>query len=518
MTRHRNASDGSVAVLEPGQEADGEAVLPFGAADAAAGAVAVTVDDDAEPAVMAAGIVLPPPIGAQIHSGRFARRGFMKVVREGAPTTTRQAEVLNTAIIGSPTDERGVVIGIDRISAAMIAHDPFTAYEAKHITSPNVCVLGMIGSGKSSLIKTVYVERPLLLKNRRAVVVDKKPRNGEGEYADLTRRFGGEPFRFEPGKRGNGSTCMNVLDEVILAGGGPAQQVQLLAAMAQQAGTGELDEWHHKSLRSAYRAVMRRFELGVPGRSAPVLPDLVEEFADVVDSDEFARLRPRTLDLVEERAWSMRLRFERMLGEDLEGMFDRETSKHVVLHPKLTTFDISALPEDGPATSMVMVVANAWLMGMLTKHRGLRTNFIAEEGWHLLGGPGGKVIRSKSKLSRGLGLSIVAAIHHISDIPDDSEAIAMIKEAQTIHLFRQEHDDDIADCVRYFNLEHSNGTSLGTLQQGDHLLKVGTQKEIKVQHIRTANEIVFTETDSALITQPSAGVVVGDERQPQLAL
>lgn len=518
MTRHRNASDGSVAVLEPGQEADGEVVLPFGAADAAAGAVAVTVDDDAEPAVMAAGIVLPPPIGAQIHSGRFARRGFMKVVREGAPTTTRQAEVLNTAIIGSPTDERGVVIGIDRISAAMIAHDPFTAYEAKHITSPNVCVLGMIGSGKSSLIKTVYVERPLLLKNRRAVVVDKKPRNGEGEYADLTRRFGGEPFRFEPGKRGNGSTCMNVLDEVILAGGGPAQQVQLLAAMAQQAGTGELDEWHHKSLRSAYRAVMRRFELGVPGRSAPVLPDLVEEFADVVDSDEFARLRPRTLDLVEERAWSMRLRFERMLGEDLEGMFDRETSKHVMLHPKLTTFDISALPEDGPATSMVMVVANAWLMGMLTKHRGLRTNFIAEEGWHLLGGPGGKVIRSKSKLSRGLGLSIVAAIHHISDIPDDSEAIAMIKEAQTIHLFRQEHDDDIADCVRYFNLEHSNGTSLGTLQQGDHLLKVGTQKEIKVQHIRTANEIVFTETDSALITQPSAGVVVGDERQPQLAL
>jgi len=365
----------------------------------------------------------------------------------------------------------------------------------------------MVATHNSSLIKTVYVERPLLLRDRRAVVVDKKPRNGEGEYADLTRRFGGEPFRFEPGERGNGSTCMNVLDEVILAGGGAAQQVQLLAAMAQQAGTGELDEWHHKSLRSAYRAVMRRFELGVPGRSSPVLPDLVQEFAVVVDSDEFARLRPATLDLVEERAWSMRLRFERMLGEDLEGMFDRETSKHVVLHPKLTTFDISALPEDGPATSMVMVVANAWLMGMLTKHRGLRTNFIAEEGWHLLGGPGGKVIRSKSKLSRGLGLSIIAAIHHISDIPADSEAIAMIKEAQTIHLFRQEHDDDIADCVRYFNLEHSNGASLGTLQQGDHLLKVGTQKEIKVQHIRTANEIVFTETDSAMITQPTSGVV-----------
>ena len=35
------------------------------------------------------------------------RRGMLKVTAQGAPTTTRQAEVLNTAIIGSPTDERG---------------------------------------------------------------------------------------------------------------------------------------------------------------------------------------------------------------------------------------------------------------------------------------------------------------------------------------------------------------------------------------------------------------------------
>ena len=136
---------------------------------------------------------------------------------------------------------------------------------------------------------------------------------------------------------------------------------------------------------------------------------------------------------------------------------------------------------------------------MLTHERGWRTNFIAEEGWHLLGGPGGKVIRSKSKLSRGLGVSIVAAIHHISDIPPTSEAIAMIKEAQTIHLFRQEHDDDIADCVRYFNLEASNASALGALPQGDHLLKVGTHKEIRVHHRRTTCEEHFTATDAAML-------------------
>jgi len=154
-----------------------------------------------------------------------------------------------------------------------------------------------------------------------------------------------------------------------------------------------------------------------------------------------------------------------------------------------------------------MVVANAWLMGMLTKHRGLRTNFVAEEGWHLFGGPGGKVIRANSKLARGYGLSIIAAMHHLSDQPEDSDGIAMIKEAQTIHLFRQEHNTDIEACVKYFNLEESNAASLGTLAQGDHLLKVGTHKEMKVQHIRTDMEIAFTETDSAMVSRPKPEVV-----------
>jgi len=466
------------------------------------------VDDAA-----ADGIVFPAPRGPKTHIGRPGSRGFLKVRREGAPTTTRQAEVLNTAIIGSPGDERGVVIGTDQLSAAMVAHDPFTAYEGATITSPNVCVLGMIGVGKSSLIKTVYVERPLMLRRRRAVVVDKKLRGGEGEYAELTRWFGAEPFRFDPDEADpRTTTCMNVLDPVILAGGGPAAQRQLLSAVAELAGAGPLDEWHHAALTQVYRATMRTFE---DQRRVPVIPDLIEQIPGVVNAPEFQGLRAATLDLIERSAWSLRFRLERLLADDLAGMFDRETSKHVVLHPKLTTFDISALPEDGPATSMVMVVANAWLMGMLTHERGWRTNFIAEEGWHLLGGPGGKVIRSKSKLSRGLGVSIVAAIHHISDIPPTSEAIAMIKEAQTIHLFRQEHDDDIADCVRYFNLEASNAAALGALPQGDHLLKVGTHKEIRVHHRRTTREEHFTATDAAMLLPTTVQTPgVGDDVVP----
>ena len=127
---------------------------------------------------------------------------MLKVTSPGAPTTTRQAEVLNTALIGSPTDERGLLVGDDTMSSSMVTHDQFTAYEDKKITSPNVVVLGMVGAGKSTLLKVLYVERPLLLRGRCAVVVDKKIRNGEGEYAEITREYGAEPFRFDPNEPG----------------------------------------------------------------------------------------------------------------------------------------------------------------------------------------------------------------------------------------------------------------------------------------------------------------------------
>ena len=450
------------------------------------------------------GIELPRPRGVTIHQSAVGRVG-MKLLRRGTPTTTRQAEVLNPAIIGTPTDEAGVVIGVDRISGALVAHDPFTAYEKKLVSSPNVVIIGMIGFGKSSLLKTVYVERPLLLRKRRAVVVDKKPRGDEGEYAELTRFFGAEPYRMDPRSAGEaGATTLNILDPLVLAAGGPSTQRALLVAMAELAGGTPLDEWHHKALAVAHDRLTADFEGHRSGRQVPVIADLIERLDGVADDPSVASARPTSLDRLDLAAHSVRFRLERLLDDELAGMFDRETSRHVQLNQKLTTFDISALPEEGPATAMVLAVVNAWLMGTLTRTRGVRTNFVVEEGWHLFAGAGGRLIRAKSKLSRGLGLSVIAAIHHLSDIPPGGEAVAMIKEAQTVHLFRQELDDDIRECVRYFALEASNAEALRTLPQGDHLLKVGTSREIRVEHVRSRAEVQFTETDAAMVLRDDA--------------
>jgi hypothetical protein len=89
----------------------------------------------------------------------LARRGFYAPALAGAPTTTRQAEILNTAIIGAQTGTHGIVTGRDVLSRTAIAHDPVTGYNGtpRTVSSPNVVILGDVGSGKSSMTKTAYV-------------------------------------------------------------------------------------------------------------------------------------------------------------------------------------------------------------------------------------------------------------------------------------------------------------------------------------------------------------------------
>ena len=456
----------------------------------------------AQPSGESSGESSAPAVKKQTHRNRWlARRVFYNPLRKGAPTTTRQAEVLNTAMIGAPTSPEGIVIGRDQLSGATVSHDPFSAYERGIVSSPNVVVFGILGVGKSSLLKTCYGSRFLLQEKTRAFIYDKKLRNdgsadarSEGEYAEITRLFGDEPFRMEV-EGDSDTTCLNLLDPVILHGGGVGAQQRLLEAMAELAGSTVLNEWERKALRWSHKSVLSRFE----GESRPpVLEDFINDCALVKDGSEFRGMSQHNRERMEQAAYSIQFMFERIIADELAGLFDGETSKHVQLNQKVTTFDLSALPEDGPATSMVMAVGNAWLMGMLRRSPGYRTVQVTEEGWHLVRGPGARQLQTNAKLARALGLSIVTALHHVSDIQNDSAAIAMIKEAQTVHVYKQEQMDDIDTIVSLFSLDPSNAEELSHLGHGEHFLKIGSHREVKVKHERSALERQFTDTDAAM--------------------
>jgi hypothetical protein len=171
----------------------------------------------------------------------------------------------------------------------------------------------------------------------------------------------------------------------------------------------------------------------------------------------------------------------------------------VRLNEKLTVFDVSQLPDSGPAVDAVIGLANAWLMGSLRRNSDFVTNLVLEEAWHIMGSPNASWVRSNAKLARAKGLSQVMAIHNPSDVPLGSPGEAMLKEAQTIHIYRQAGPDDLDRVVELYRLNPESREILQNLRQGEHLLRIGGSREIYVEHVRSPLEELLTETDAAML-------------------
>jgi hypothetical protein len=433
---------------------------------------------------------LPGP--ARRTNVRKARRGYYAPKLPGAPSTTRQATVLNTALIGPSTGTQGVANGRDVLSHNLVTHDPVTAYNSvpRLISSPNTVVVGGVGGGKSSFVKTVCVIRPLVIRYRRAVIFDKKNRGGEGEYAELVREWGqGEPIRFT--QDGSGSR-LNLLDPLIVSQIGDAGTYRLLHAIIRIARDGaQLDVWDEKAARAALSKTLATFDAGRIATLGDILPWLGR--VDAGDDD----MSPASRDRLHQAGLGIRFTLEGLLDE-YGGLLDGETSKGVDLTGKLTSFDISQLPAEGPSSNVIRAIGNQWMLGRLRSDPGWQTTCINEEGWDMVEGPAAHLLKSNQKLSRGLGLNNVFVFHKGTDIPKDSPGQTVISEAQSIYVFRQDRKDDADWAVRTFGFDPSTAEVLQTLQPGHFVFKYGSVPETHVQHVRSDIEVTLTDTDEGM--------------------
>ncbi|AYG05558.1 ATP/GTP-binding protein [Gryllotalpicola protaetiae] len=425
-------------------------------------------------------------------NSRAARHGFYAPRESGAPSTTKQAEVLQTALLAPPTGAEGVVNGRDHLSKSTISYDPITAYNAKpkgQISSPNVLVVGDVGGGKSASTKCIFVLRPLVLRQRRAIVFDKKDRNGEGEYAEVTRFMGAEPLKFSAE---GSSTRLNLLDPAVVAAGGIIGQADLLLAVTRVVrGDKPADEWEENAARSALRHLLADFEdIGRTPTAADLLPYLGRVPGE---SDMSAEAKER----YHQHGLTMRLALENLL-DGFGGIFDGETSANVNLDHKLTTFDISQLQNEGPAVPVIMAIGHMWMLGRATRDRGWRTNVIYEEGWNLIGGPSARLVNSNVRLARGLGFSNIFVIQKGSTIPKGSEGYSVVQEAQTLYAFRHSRSDDAEWVREAFDLDPESTRTLEHLETGHAILKIGDRPETHLEVQRSRWEERMTNTDEGL--------------------
>ena len=147
-----------------------------------------------------------------------------------------------------------------------------------------------------------------------------------------------------------------------------------------------------------------------------------------------------------------------------------------------------------------MTVINNLLANVLASRSAqhMQTVLIVEEGWDVADGSTGKVFRENMKLSRGLGLSTCSAFHHISDLPTDSPARALMKEAGIVFLYGQDRVEDAEETARMYHLPPGSTEIIMSLAKGHCLVKYGSADPILLQHVRSDIEITLTDTDEVI--------------------
>jgi hypothetical protein len=269
--------------------------------------------------------------------------------------TTAHLQAAYPFVGGSGLGREGTYLGRD-LHGGAFCFDPWELYDRGVLTSPNLLVVGQIGRGKSTFVKT-FVWRQLVF-GRRAWIVDPK-----GEYGPLAEACGTTPVRIAPG----GSVRLNPLDQA--GSGGVRHRVELLCSIVG-AGLG-------RTLSPAERtAVELATRLAWARSVAPILPDVVSCLLDP-DPEMAATVRTDAAGLAADGR-TVALELRRLVEGDLAGMFDGPTSAGIDLESSVVVLDLSAL-YDSPALGILMTCATAWLQAALSRRDGIKRLVVVDE-------------------------------------------------------------------------------------------------------------------------------------------
>ncbi len=215
-----------------------------------------------------------------------------------ALTAERKATVLLPKA-GEPGSD-GVFVGQDLYSGSSFVYDPWVLYARGLITAPNVVLAGIVGSGKSSLAKSLYTRS--IPFGRRVYI----PGDPKGEHTGVAEAVGGKAIALGHGM----SARLNPLDEGHRPSGlddtqwaaqVSARRRDLLGALAETVLDRRLSPLEHTAIDIALAEVVRTAEV-------PVLPLVVDRLLEPDPTvDPTGRLTEAIAQEFAER-WGLRFR------------------------------------------------------------------------------------------------------------------------------------------------------------------------------------------------------------------
>lgn len=418
------------------------------------------------------------------------RTGSTKVEPPSHRATTAHLQAAYPFMTDAGLGHDGAFLGKDLLGGGPFCFDPWTLYARGVLTNPNLIVVGQIGRGKSTFVKT-YVWRQLAL-GRQAWIIDPK-----GEYGQLAQAVGVEPLKMEPG----GSVRLNPLEisedttnwsDVL---GQARRRADLICSLAESS--------LHRTLSPAERTAT---ELAVRSASTqseqPTLADVVA-FLFNPPSAVAVSVHCDTWMLAEDgRAVALELR--RLIEGDLVGMFDGRTSSKVDLSAPVVVIDLSQV-YSSPALPLIMTCATGWMQSALVSANAVKRILVVDEAWAVLHEQAtARWLQATFKLSRSLGVSNVAVVHRVSDLRavgqegsvPQSLSTGLLADSEVRVIFGQPASEAEATS-ELLSLSHAERDAVASLPRGVSLWKVG-ERSFLVEHLVGEWEAGLVDTDAAM--------------------
>lgn len=358
--------------------------------------------------------------------------GWFKVPRHQDTSATLAGAYPFLAEGGLGSD--GVFVGQDLYSGGSFVYDPWVLYSRGLITAPNVVLAGIVGSGKSSLAKSLYTRS--LPFGRRVYV----PGDPKGEHTAVAEAVGGRAIVLGHGL----STRLNPLDEGYRPAGlsdetwistVASRRRDLIGALAETVLDRPLTPLEHTAIDTALTETVAQNDV-------PILPMVVDRVLNPSQASD-----PEHRLAEDGRLVGHALR--RLVAGDLAGLFDGPST--VTFDPSLPmiSLDLSRVAENSTLISVLMTCSSAWMESALLDPNGGQRWCIYDEAWRLMQHPA--LLRRMDahwRLARAYGIANMLIFHKLTDLENVGDqgsamrslANSLLANAETRIIYRQESD------------------------------------------------------------------------------
>jgi hypothetical protein len=393
----------------------------------------------------------------------------------------------------------GVFVGQDLYSGSSFVYDPWVLYARGLITAPNLVLAGIVGSGKSSLAKSLYTRS--IPFGRRVYV----PGDPKGEHTPVAEAVGGKaialghgmPNRLNPLDEGHRPAGV---DDIQWASQVTSRRRDLIGALAETVLDRRLTPLEHTAVDLALDRTVRSAD-------APVLPMVVDRLlAPDSGDDHDGRLTD------DGRLVGHALR--RLVAGDLAGLFDGPSTVSFDASLPMISLDLSRVTENATLISVLMTCASAWMESALMDPAGGQRWVVYDEAWRLMSHPA--LLRRMDahwRLARHYGIANMLIFHKLSDLDNVGDqgsamralASSLLANAETRIVYRQE-SDQLGRTTAALGLTGTEQSLIPTLGTGQGLWRI-KHRSFVVQHQMHPAELELFDTNSRM-----AGRVTG--RQP----